>query len=280
MSSELTEVSQPQAAVVAVAWPPLDVCRSIYDMNLDGTDGSGESTSPPTNRSRGRHPLLAKYVAADSYGLILLLVVATYLVAVSLPTDRGQSAVLAIQIATVWLTLHVARAPRSVRVAASVVFIGIATLAAIDIFVDVSPQTLALAFAASGLLYLLAPVLVVRDIANRRAVERETVLGAIAAYLLVGMFFAFVYRAIGILQPTPFFGTSGDGDTAQVLFFSFVTLTTTGYGDLVPADNPGQTLAVLEAVLGQLFLVTAVAKIITAWKPKGWSASNSPEDRR
>ena len=159
-------------------------------------------------------------------------------------------------------------------------FIGVAVLAAIDIFVDVSPQTLALAFAASGLLYLLAPVLVVRDIANRRTVERETVLGAIAAYLLVGMFFAFVYRAIGILQPTPFFGASGDGDTAQVLFFSFVTLTTTGYGDLVPTANPGQTLAVLEAVLGQLFLVTAVAKIITAWKPKGWSASNSPDDRR
>jgi hypothetical protein len=249
-------------------------------MNLDGTDGSRESSSQPTNRDRGRHPLLAKYVAAESYGLILLLVVATYLLAVSLPTDRGQPAVLAIQIATVWLTLHVARAPRSVRVAASVAFLGVAVLAVIDIFVDVSPQTLALAFAASGLLYLLAPVLVVRDIASRRAVERETVLGAIAAYLLVGMFFAFVYRAIGILQPTPFFGTSGDGDTAQVLFFSFVTLTTTGYGDLVPPANPGQTLAVLEAVLGQLFLVTAVAKIITAWKPKGWSASNSPDDRR
>ena len=51
---------------------------------------------------------------------------------------------------------------------------------------------------------------------------------------------------------------------------------TTGYGDLVPATNPGQTLAVLEAVLGQLILVTAVAKIITAWKPKGWRASDDP----
>jgi voltage-gated potassium channel Kch len=66
---------------------------------------------------------------------------------------------------------------------------------------------------------------------------------------------------------------------AQVLFFSFVTLTTTGYGDLVPATNPGQTMAVLEAVLGQLFLVTAVAKIITAWKPKGWRASDDPGDQ-
>jgi uncharacterized membrane protein HdeD (DUF308 family) len=56
-----------------------------------------------------------------------------------------------------------------------------------------------------------------------------------------------------------------------------VTLTTTGYGNLVPATNPGQSLAVMEAVLGQLFLVTAVAKIITAWKPKRWRRSEEPD---
>ena len=145
-------------------------------------------------------------VSADSYGLILLLVVVTYLLAVSFPTDLGHSVVLAIQIATVWLTLHTARAPRSIRVGASVAFIGIAALAVVDVFVAVSAQTIAVGFAISGLLYLLAPILVVRDIATRRSVERETVLGAIAAYLLVGMFFAFAYRAIGILQPAPFFG--------------------------------------------------------------------------
>ena len=49
---------------------------------------------------------------------------------------------------------------------------------------------------------------------------------------------------------------------ANDLFFSFVTLTTTGYGNLVPAANPGQSLAVLEAIMGQLFLVTAVAKVV------------------
>ena len=50
---------------------------------------------------------------------------------------------------------------------------------------------------------------------------------------------------------------------SQDLFFSFVTMTTVGYGNLVPAANPGQTLAVLEAVIGQLFLVVAVGKIIS-----------------
>jgi len=64
---------------------------------------------------------------------------------------------------------------------------------------------------------------------------------------------------------------------SQSLFFSFVTLTTTGYGNLVPATNPEQSLAVMEAVLGQLFLVTAVAKIITAWKPRRWRSPEDPE---
>ena len=51
----------------------------------------------------------------------------------------------------------------------------------------------------------------VRDIATRRAVDQETVLGAVAAYLIVGMCFAFTYRAIGVLQATPFFGAEGPG---------------------------------------------------------------------
>jgi voltage-gated potassium channel Kch len=51
------------------------------------------------------------------------------------------------------------------------------------------------------------------------------------------------------------------------LYFSFTTLTTTGYGNLVPTTNPGQSLAVPEMLIGQLFLVTAVAKVVTIWRP-------------
>ena len=58
-----------------------------------------------------------------------------------------------------------------------------------------------------------------------------------------------------------------------------MTLTTTGYGNLVPAGNPGQSMAVLEALVGQLFLVTAVGKIVTAWRPRGWrETSDDTED--
>jgi len=94
------------------------------------------------------------------------------------------------------------------------------------------------------------------------------VLGAIDIYLLVGMLFAFIYRFLGVVQPSAFFGAAtGDGKLPQDLFFSFTTLTTTGYGNLVPAGNPGQSFAVAEMLIGQLFLVIAVAKVINAYTP-------------
>ena len=102
-------------------------------------------------------------------------------------------------------------------------------------------------------------------------------LGAIAAYLMVGMSFAFVYQALGGLQAGPFFGSLGEGSFLQYLVFSFTTLTTTGYGNPVPDANPGQTLAVLEMLIGQLFLVTAVARVVSAWQPRPKTAP-SPDD--
>ena len=122
-----------------------------------------------------------------------------------------------------------------------------------------------------------APFAILRDVGTRRTVDQATVLGAIAAYLIVGMCFAFTYRAIGAVQAVPFFGPAGAGDMGDALFCSFTTLTTTGYGNLVPATNPGQSLAVMEAVLGQLFLLTALAKFVTAWRPRRWQRSEEPE---
>ena len=120
----------------------------------------------------------------------------------------------------------------------------------------------------SGLLYVAAPIIIIRRLVQRRAADTQTLLGAIAAYLMAGMAFAFVYRALGTLQAGPFFGSQGEGSFSQDLFFSFTTLTTTGYGNLVPDANPGQTWPSLEMLIGQLFLVTAVARVVSAWQPR------------
>jgi Ion channel len=223
--------------------------------------------------------LARSFYSTDSYGLVLLLIVTTYVLATALSQRWAASVLLTAQIATVWLALRTSQARRGLRLAADGLFV----LAAVAAVANLRPRSgLPLepsVFVASGVLYLVAPFSIVRHIAYRRAVDRETMLGALSAYLFIGMAFAFVYRFLGAVQASTFFGNGGDGTLSQDLFFSFVTLTTTGYGDLVPAGNPGQSLAVLEALLGQLFLVTAIGKLVSAWRPRVWRGSPTDTGR-
>ncbi|MFL5881744.1 MAG: ion channel [Actinomycetota bacterium] len=198
---------------------------------------------------------------------MLLLILLTYALSATITAAWAVSLVLVVQIATVWVTLRASRARRLARAIANAILVIAGLAALVNLFIHQETAGTGLLAVLSGLLYLVAPVSIVRHLALRRTVDLKTVLGAIAAYLLVGMFFAFLYRALGALQPGMFFGSQGEGTFPQDLFFSFTTLTTTGYGNLVPAGNPGQSFAVLEMLVGQLFLVTAVAKVISAWQP-------------
>ena len=214
---------------------------------------------------RGRAPIWSR----QSYGPLMLLIAGTYVIG-TIATHRWTiSLLLFAQIGTVWYALRVSRAHTSLRVLAAVVFV-LALIAGGWNFFDHGSTLIGLTFFAGSALYVLAPLSILGDLGRRRHVDRELMLGALATYLMLGMAFAFAYRCVAAFQPSPFFGAQGDGSLADSLFYSFVTLTTTGYGDLVPAGNPGRTMAVLEALLGQLFLVTAVAKVVNVWSPKGW----------
>lgn len=235
-----------------------------------------EEADVEKRRERATRRLLRGFRSADSYGLVLLMIVATYLIAVNV-SARGATLLVLTQIITVRLALHTSLARRRVRMVADGLFVLAAGCAIANLFVK-DPTTLELyVFLTATLLYFVAPLSIIRHIAFRPQVDQETMLGALCAYLLFGMAFAFTYHFIGATQTPAFFGANGVGTLSQDLFFSFVTLTTTGYGNLVPAANPGQSLAVFEALLGQLFLVTAVGKIVTAWRPKGWQGAANVE---
>lgn len=212
---------------------------------------------------------------ADSYGSVVFLVVATYVISVSVTQTRAATIVLFVQLAAVWTTLRTSKARRVVRRLADIVLCGAAIVAVVSIFAHRAGAELGLVFAVSCLLYFIAPFSIARNLVQRREIDLETLLGAVAAYLLIGMFFAFAYKAASELGSVPFYGASGAGTLSDDLFFSFVTLTTLGYGNLVPAANPGQTFAVVEALIGQLFLVVAVGKIISIYRPGGTHRSGS-----
>jgi hypothetical protein len=234
----------------------------------------GESVE--TEADRAIHRLLRSFRSVDSYGLVLVMIVVTYVAAVSMRAHWGAAIVVLLQIITVRLALHTSDAHRPIRVVTDVLAVLAAGVAVVGLFKSGDEPLLRWIFLGSSLLYFVAPFSVIRHVVFRRQVDRETMLGALSAYLLIGMAFGFAYRFLGGLQAGPFYGPQGDGDIADHLFFSFITLTTTGYGNLVPAENPGQSMAVLEALIGQLFLVTAVAKLVSAWKPRAWTDPHSP----
>jgi hypothetical protein len=234
-----------------------------------------ERTNATHAMPRLLRPSSRSFGLTQSYAVVLLLVGITYVVSVSVTESRAAPIVMTVQLATVWLTLRISHARRVVRLVAYVVLCLAAVTAIASFFVHEQGNELGVIFTVCCVLYLIAPFSIVRDLVGRPAVDRETLLGAVAAYVLIGMFFAFAYKAAGEFGSVPFFGAAGPGSLSQDLFFSFVTMTTVGYGNLVPAANPGQSLAVMEALIGQLFLVVAVGKIINSFTPQRRKRSGS-----
>ncbi|HZE05853.1 MAG TPA: potassium channel family protein, partial [Solirubrobacteraceae bacterium] len=102
---------------------------------------------------------------------------------------------------------------------------------------------------------------ILRTLRARSQVTVEAVLGVLCLYLLLGMVFAFLYGVIGRVDGT-FFAQNVTTTMARCLYFSFITLTTVGYGDLTAASNLGHTLSATEALIGQIYLVTVVSIIV------------------
>jgi hypothetical protein len=116
------------------------------------------------------------------------------------------------------------------------------------------------------LLVALAPAAIARgvvvDIRRQRAVSLHAMFGVLCIYLLLGSLFAFVFGIVDDLQSTSFFAQHAAASQKNLLYFSFVTITTVGYGDFTAATALGRSLAITEALIGQIYLVTVVAAIV------------------
>lgn len=200
------------------------------------------------NRARGRFGAVL--------GSIVLAVLAT---ALGGDSDWGRLVAVTLMGATLLLILRTTQARARVRLVATVmVVLAILASALTAAFGDENLGTWAVPM-VGAFLALIAPLAIARALLQHKTVTYQTVLGALCLYLLGGMFFAFVYNVAGGLGGGSFF-VGGQGEqTVDFLYFSFVTLTTTGYGDLVAATDFGRMLAVTEALLGQLYLVSVVA---------------------
>jgi hypothetical protein len=102
----------------------------------------------------------------------------------------------------------------------------------------------------------------IRRVRSEGVVSVHTMFGVLCIYLLVGMLFGFAYGAIGEISSDPFFAQQSTADASDYLYFSYTTMTTTGFGDLTAATNVGRSFVIIEELIGQIYLVTLVGLIV------------------
>ncbi len=205
----------------------------------------------------------------NAYGLVLLLVLITFVVMMTLPPEGWAGRVAAVAIAG--LTAIVAFTSSDVlpaRVRLAAVVAAAAVVVAIVAERVESERLLGIAFIAVAILLAFAAATILRRVIfDASHVDFRTILGAVSVYTLLGLLFGFFYFALGRWNDGGFFSGGGDSRSSDYLFFSYTTLTTTGYGNLIPAGTVGQAFAVFEMLLGQIFLITLVAGLVSLWRP-------------
>lgn len=202
-------------------------------------------------------------VRTGAYGLVLISILVSIVCAASLGRSAwGRWFVATLQGATLILTLRISGArPRTRLITFVLVTVSVLVAGSSLLFGD--PDTSrAIAAAISGLLVVGAPVAIARSAIGHVEVTAATVMAALSVYLLIGLFFVFAYGVMAAIAPGPFFASGTEGALPDHVYFSYSTLTTVGFGDLAARGDVGRMASILEALIGQLYLVTVVAVLV------------------
>lgn len=105
-------------------------------------------------------------------------------------------------------------------------------------------------------------------------ITSDVIMGAICVYFLIGLAWAFIFFTLELFQPGSFQMPQGQGiDLSHFSYYSYVTLTTLGYGDITPISTQARSLALLEAIMGQLYLAILVARLVGIHIAQGVSSN-------
>lgn len=118
---------------------------------------------------------------------------------------------------------------------------------------------------ATSLLMAICVFMILRYVLKSNVITVDTIFGALVAYLLIAFTFSSLYQAVAFIEPASFTKAAGDLSSGfDLSYFSFVTIATLGYGDIVPRLPVTQMLAILEAVTGQFYMAVVVAWLVSA----------------
>ncbi len=203
----------------------------------------------------------------DSYGILFLFLIVDYVF-----LTVGWSGSVAQIVSAVWLALTVLLAFRTsevphrflvvVRVAAAVT-----VLAAIALSLGGGVRASGTVVLLTSLLVTASPIAIGWRLLHHTRVTTQTVLGALCIYVLIGLVFANADYGVQLVSGRSFFAQPGNHGPGDFAYFSYITMATVGYGDLSPATGLPRTNAVLEALIGQIFLVVLVARLVGMYTP-------------
>ena len=221
----------------------------------------------PADQPRLFHPGRG---SGPRYGSLLVILIVTYLLSALTVGALVSTVQVLLFLGVVLIAL---RSGRFRRRTGQVIAVGLllgTTAAAILQLVDQYGQGGALATLWTALILVLAVFFIVRQVLAQPEITEQSIYGALSAYMMIGLIFSAVYLAMWKFTGTShsFFANGDKPNTKLFQYFSFTTLTTLGYGDFTAAGDGARAVAVLEAMVGQMFLATLVARLVAGFR---WS---------
>lgn len=226
----------------------------MYETTVESAASSSVMPWRPGSR-------LVRLRSSHSYRLVAVLILVTFVFTSAAPSEGWAKSVLVLlQCATLIAALWTSGLGRDRRAIWALAAIGL-TVAILQLLTG-GPRLNGAVGILNIALVAATIVVIALGVFDQGEVNTQSVTGAICIYVLLGIAFTFIYYAVATLGSGPFFAQGTDGTASLQLYFSYVTLATLGYGDYTPATTLGHTLAVSEALLGQLYLVTVVALLV------------------
>ncbi len=203
-------------------------------------------------------------LATMRYGIVLGLTAVLVVFVIAAPNaDWSRAVGLAIEGAALVVAIATGRARERERLRKAA-FVGAAlAFVVIGIAIGIIPSSFTTAVYA--LATAAVPIVLIRGLLrllSERGVTVQAVAGALAIYLSVGLVFAWIIGFVAHIDSTPYFAQHTSGTIGDRVYFSFTVLTTTGFGDFTAATAVGHALAVIEMLIGQLYLVTVIGMMI------------------
>jgi hypothetical protein len=201
------------------------------------------------------------------YGALLILLIASYLLSAFIHARWIEALQVVLFTAAMLLALRSAAiSRRAVRLVLIGVVVGVPVMFFLSFSTSTGDTGSGIADIWTGLVLLTAAVMIIYRVLSFGTVTLQSIFGALSAYLVIGFMFATFFGAIYHFSGDTFFAPGEAANTQTFQYFSFTTLTTLGYGDFTAYYNSGRAVAVLEALTGQVFLATLVARLVAAFR--------------